>query len=1161
MYNNAENRTCPDSLSTPRHVWISFDWAGEVPQVGLHKFVVNTKVWILVLIVLSFSITALGFAIHPTAQAAQTPQLQVLQSDTNHIILELDVPGYDSREQTVGATTYSVLTVTGFGNTGVAGKPQLPIKGAMIGIPPGAQASLNVLDDESTQPALAHPPLPAATSKSTIDPTQTLPAPATNSIIPDPAAYSSNKQYPGEAAKIAAVGNWRTQRYVKVEFHPFQYNAAAKSLTFHRRLQVEIKLTYPNGLTAAAVGQATNEGPLEVVFQKAFANYASAKNWRTSRAKAASPKAASPSFYTGGPWYKVGVNADGIYQVTCGQLADAAGQSLSIDPATLQVEKQGTPLAIYVVGGGWGSCISGDSADYLEFFGKAPTAKYTNTNTYWLTYGNGPGKPMASHNGSGIGTTAISFTDTIHLEQNLLYRSYLPLIEGTDHWYWNYVYPAAGAPSQDYTFQIPNLASGTYSATLQIDLMGFSGSSHHTQISINGTLIDDAALDGSNWSGQTERNATFPFSQSLLTAGENTIHLFNPDSSDFIFTNYFNVSYQRPFTATNDALRFNQLETGPTQYQVDGFISSTVETFDITDPLNVARVTNTAVTPGPCPCSLMFADPTAGQHEYLALAPAQRQSPASVILDASSNLHNAANGADYIVIANSGFLQAIQPLATYRASQSMRVKVVDSQNIYDEFSDGLVDAQAIHDFLQYAYTNWQAPAPSFVLLVGAGNFDPKGYCASPAPCSQVSTPPNSTLIPPYLRMVDPFIGETSSDNRLVAFDANDTLPDMSIGRLPAYSAADVTAMVNKILNYEQNPPAGNWKTQITFVADQQPDEAGNFWDLSNLVASNPAYMPAPFTPGRIYYNPNTPSDPYSAPSAVHDAIISDINGGRLIVNFVGHAFIFYWSNAQFFNATDIPNLANGNKTPVMLEMTCYTGYFIYPGLASLAEVNVRQAGGGAVASWAASGLGVATGHDFLDEGFFGAVMQQGVYQLGPATILGKVNLWQNTGGAFYDLLDTFDLIGDPATHLAVPQSDVAINKSVQPSGAVNMGSPITYTLTFTNNGAGLAERVRITDTLAAVLLNPQAITSGVPITATGGAPFAWNVGNLAPGAGGAITITAFLDPNQAHYPNLTLTNTATISTATSQTSTANDKSSVITTVLRRFLIYLPFITH
>ena len=66
------------------------------------------------------------------------------------------------------------------------------------------------------------------------------------------------------------------------------------------------------------------------------------------------------------------------------------------------------------------------------------------------------------------------------------------------------------------------------------------------------------------------------------------------------------------------------------------------------------------------------------------------------------------------------------------------------------------------------------------------------------------------------------------------------------------------------------------------------------------------------------------------------------------------------------------------------------------------------------------GLGIGElGHDLLDEGFFDAVMNHGVRRLGPATIAGKQYLVANSGGANLDLIDTFILLGDPASSLPI----------------------------------------------------------------------------------------------------------------------------------------------
>ena len=70
-----------------------------------------------------------------------------------------------------------------------------------------------------------------------------------------------------------------------------------------------------------------------------------------------------------------------------------------------------------------------------------------------------------------------------------------------------------------------------------------------------------------------------------------------------------------------------------------------------------------------------------------------------------------------------------------------------------------------------------------------------------------------------------------------------------------------------------------------------------------------------------------------------------------------------------------------------------------------------------MAGWAATGFGVATGHDQLHRGFYQAVFGGGRI-LGAATTAGKQALWST--GRNLDLLDTFDLLGDPALRINLP---------------------------------------------------------------------------------------------------------------------------------------------
>ena len=93
-------------------------------------------------------------------------------------------------------------------------------------------------------------------------------------------------------------------------------------------------------------------------------------------------------------------------------------------------------------------------------------------------------------------------------------------------------------------------------------------------------------------------------------------------------------------------------------------------------------------------------------------------------------------------------------------------------------------------------------------------------------------------------------------------------------------------------------------------------------------------------------------------------------------------------------------------------MTCFTGSFHRPEVATLDESLLRLSGGGAVAVWGSTGLGVSTGHVSLQSGFYQAINDHEDRDLGAATLAGKMELYAT--GSHQELLDTFTLFGDPA---------------------------------------------------------------------------------------------------------------------------------------------------
>jgi hypothetical protein len=949
----------------------------------------------------------------PSAQAVapRGEDVHLLQSDAAGIVLELQVPAYTVRTVEVDGRSYQRLSIQGYGLSSTPGKPELPQRGLLLGIPPHAEADLEVLHVESTSAGGFNVyPVPERSIKP-LDP-GLAPLDEVSDVqvkfVKNQSVYATNAFFPSAVAEIGDRGYLRDQRYVQVLIHPVQYNPVTGELKHHHYIKLQVSFSYPQGRLSLTPGR-TESHAFETVLQNSILNYETAKVWRSGPQPKAQAMGASLDYLTP-PSYKIPVSQDGIYQLTYTDTLNGGIDVARVDPRTFEMYNQGGEVAIYVEGESDGKF---NQNDYILFYGqKKMDTKYTDTNVYWLRYGEADVLRMDDKDSTPAGAASpVAFRNTVRLEEDLLYIPSVPIQEGADHWYWN-SFNAPSLPTQSYTTTLNNVATGSYSCTLRSRIQGFTTGGHHLDFYINDHHDETLVAD---WNGQTEYAGEIPFPQSYLVEDINTIEITaTSGSADVGFINWFEIDYYDTYVAENDSLRFSGDEAGTWEYHVGGFITADVEAFDVTDPANPSRIINATVESGSSHI-LKFQDTISAPGEYVALTTAQRLSPLSITLDTRStpsNLHSEDNGADYIIITHSDFYTDVLPLADHRAAQGLRTLVIDVQDIYDEFSYGVFDAEAIRDFLSYAYTHWIAPAPSYVLLVGDGNWNFKGL--NP----EFYGPREPNYIPPYMEMVEPHLnGERATDNRYVCISGDDVLADMHIGRLPAQTSAQASAMVNKILSYEQSPASGNWSQNILFVADNYPDDAGNFPGFSDDIADN--YLPSSYVPDKVYYK----IPPYNNSSDVRIAIVNAINDGCLLINYIGHGAIQYWAAEKLFRINDITSLSNDQELSMILPMTCYEGYFDYPNFPCLGESIVRAEGKGAIASWSATGAGMALGHHYLNKGFFTAVFND-KQDIGTATYLGKLNLFTNTTG-YHDLLDTYVLFGDPFMKLNLPACSAA----------------------------------------------------------------------------------------------------------------------------------------
>ncbi len=95
---------------------------------------------------------------------------------------------------------------------------------------------------------------------------------------------------------------------------------------------------------------------------------------------------------------------------------------------------------------------------------------------------------------------------------------------------------------------------------------------------------------------------------------------------DHGYVDWLQLSYQRTYQVDDDWLIFGGDIAGSNRYQLDGFTSSDIELFDITDLNQVRQITGASISNlGGGKYRLQFGANETDQRRYLALTTAQRQ--------------------------------------------------------------------------------------------------------------------------------------------------------------------------------------------------------------------------------------------------------------------------------------------------------------------------------------------------------------------------------------------------------------------------------------------------------------------------------------------------------------------------------------------------------
>lgn len=415
---------------------------------------------------------------------------------------------------------------------------------------------------------------------------------------------------------------------------------------------------------------------------------------------------------------------------------------------------------------------------------------------------------------------------------------------------------------------------------------------------------------------------------------------------------------------------------------------------------------------------------------FYALVNRSFKSVTSVTLDQPSRLKATTNRADYLMIVPSRLRDAIAPLAAFHQKRGLTVSVIDIEDVYDEFHHGILHPSALRDLIAYAYHHWEKPAPRFVLLVGDASWDSKNsrpddtnypdWTYRPGETSQFSKIPSTAysggrsgldrnLIPTW--NYNTFEGHAASDTWFAEVDGDDFYPDVAIGRFPVTEPEEVSAIVKKTIRYVGQPEVGPWRRSMLWITNDE----SHFQASSDTLAAT--LITAGFAARKIY------PEAKDIDNARHqERLRSAFDEGQLLVHFYGHGGRYIWrtgppdlrKNHDLFTLADLDRLAPTGRLPIVLSMTCYSAPFDHPTADSIGEKFLRLRDRGAIAVFAASW------RNSPSMSFSQVVVQE---LLKPGTI-GEAIMRAKRLEKDRLLVETYNLLGDPAVPLALPRLPV-----------------------------------------------------------------------------------------------------------------------------------------
>ena len=743
--------------------------------------------------------------------------------------------------------------------------------------------------------------------------------------------------------------------------------------------------------------------------------------------------------FSSGDWFRIKLTDTGMYSITGKELSQAGfpvgttqsghirmyyggGKTLTQDPSET-VTGSFREIAIKIDDGGDGTF---DTTDKIIFYGSALSRfiiedegerpvyqnhPYSEQNVYWLTISDDgtPSRMKYSGEQPSEAVTAITaYREFLHVEP----ENHSDYDETGIEWYWEEI----SSSSKTFVINTPGLVSSD-GASMKIGFLNQALElAHNADIYINGAGPYSFIFNSGDF-----LTADIPSVSSLKESG-NLLKIVRTvsGSTEYIRLDWAEVEYMKQLEYGSGTFDFLVTgESSPMKFSLSDVSKSTIKIFDTTDPYDVSEISGQAYNAQSKTMTFQASVPEDVYARFTVCDPASYLSVDSVTEKTMRfpSLRNGTNGADYIVIAPTEFMDAARTLASWRAKDSkidpLTSMAVDLTDVFDEFSWGVFDPVAIRDFMKYAWDEYN-PNVRYCCLIGGTIWKYKNLNEEQA----------ESIHMPVVFHVDDHLCTPTDD--FYTWFGSKPLPYIATGRICASNGETAEAVVEKIIEYERDQEKGYWHNRALIIGDDELGDGGigheTAFSINSEQMDTGNYIPQHIERTKLM-EIEYPLKNLRKPEATKD-LIAAINDGYLLMNYIGHGNIELLAHEHILEGSrDLEELNNGGRQSVFFIASCSVGHFDRIENVSLAEMLNLRVEGGCIAVIAGARNTYNPLNVTLNKSFYTNLFDSDInpdFRIGEALKYAKIANYNDANA------NRYHLFGDPATRLMAPRNSITV---------------------------------------------------------------------------------------------------------------------------------------